>query len=128
MNHLFNHVYDDPNLRDGGVATWQQSRRRKSRSSSKRPLITGAWGGVTPQGQILCNFFFDTKENPESITLHVGKTGEAEESGRTGDQRLIREVVVGIVLRPDHAHGIGAWLQKNAIEAGFNPDKAKAKG
>jgi hypothetical protein len=87
---------------------------------------TGAWGGITPQGQILCDFFFDYTETPETVTLRVSEDGKAEEAARTGKQDVVREVLAGIILRPDHAHIIGAWLQKRAIEAGFQED-AKCK-
>ncbi len=86
---------------------------------------TGAWGGITPQGQVLCQLFFDRRENPETVALLIEKDGEVKETSRTGEQRLIRDILVGIVLRPDHAYSIGAWLQKNAIEAGFDPEAKK---
>lgn len=91
----------------------------------QRIHATGAWGGITPQGQILCNFFFDYKENPETVTLRVGEAGEVQETGRAGEQKVVREMLAGIILRPDHAYAIGAWLQKNAVEAGF---QEKSKG
>jgi len=88
----------------------------------QRVHATGAWGGITPQGQILCDFFLDHKENPESITLRIGEDKKVEETDRAGAQQLVRELLVGVILRPDHAHVIGAWLQKNAIEAGFQEE------
>ena len=74
---------------------------------------TGAWGGPTPQGELLCNFYVEYTEIPESIKLEI-TDGSSEEIGKITTDVLVRELQVGIVMRPDIAKSIGEWLIRNA--------------
>ena len=74
---------------------------------------TGAWGGPNPNGEIIIDFFIERVEPPESITLEIDESGNAEEKDRSS-QRAIRERQIGIVLRPDIALSIGNLLIEKA--------------
>lgn len=76
---------------------------------------TGAYGGPTPQGEILCNFYVEYRESPESITLEIDARGKTQEVERKhAPQNFVRELQVGILLRPDIARSIGNWLIQNS--------------
>jgi hypothetical protein len=82
---------------------------------------TGAWGGVSPNGEVTVDFFIEKKDPPKELTLILDK-GETTEKGRLGE-KIIREAQVGFVLRPDIAYSIGDWLMRTAEKAGFKPKK-----
>lgn len=78
---------------------------------------TGAWGGVSPSGDIFFDLFIDKRDNPEYLELKVDSNNKTEEVGR-GEQKLVRESQIGIILRPDKALVIGKWLIEKAEAAG----------
>lgn len=80
---------------------------------------TGAWGGPTPQGELVCNFFVEHSDIPESIEMEI-KEGSSKEIGRSPTHDLVRELQIGIVMRPDIAKSIGKWLTQKAEEI-MNP-------
>ncbi|PKN30747.1 MAG: hypothetical protein CVU64_02020 [Deltaproteobacteria bacterium HGW-Deltaproteobacteria-21] len=76
---------------------------------------TGAFGGPTPQGEILCNFFIEFQEPPEHQVLTIGEGGEVKrEMTKVGKAYFTRELQVGVLLRPDLARVIGKWLIESA--------------
>jgi len=78
---------------------------------------TGAWGGVSPSGDIFFDLFIDKRDNPEYLELKVDSNNKTEEVGR-GEQKSVRESQIGIILRPDNALVIGKWLIEKAEAAG----------
>lgn len=82
---------------------------------------TGVHGGPIPSGDILADFFIERKTPPEKLILEIeGST--PKEIKREGG-KFIREIQVGILLRPDIAHNIGKWLIEKAAQAGFTEIK-----
>lgn len=79
--------------------------------------VTGAWGGVNPQGEIVFDLFVEKLELPESIRLKIEPGRPPEEIAREG-QVHVRESQVGVVVRPDIARSLGEWLIQKANEAG----------
>jgi hypothetical protein len=77
--------------------------------------VTGAWGGVNPQGEIIFDLFIEKLEI-ESIRLKVEPGGPPVETAREG-QIQVRESQIGIVIRSDIARSIGEWLIQKAKEA-----------
>ena len=80
---------------------------------------TGAWGGPTPQGEVLCNFFVEHNDIPESIRYEI-KDGTARTSEETPSADLVRELQMAVIMRPDIAKSVGHWLIKKAEEI-MNP-------
>lgn len=82
---------------------------------------TGVWGGINPQGLIICDFFLDQINHPKTVsfTVHDGTVIQGEED--SSHITITRELQVGIVLKPDIAYLIGQWLIEKAKEAGHNP-------
>ena len=88
--------------------------------------VAGVFGGLSPQGDVIADFFVDKVELPDSVMLKVKEeAGQPEEVGRMGGKNITREMQVGIVLRPDVAYSIGAWLMEKARLAGLARETSK---
>ena len=87
----------------------------------KRCGVTGAYGGVNPNGEVIADFFVEYKEPPEELHLEVRK-GKVNEVDRKGGDKFIREMQVGLVLRPDIALSVGNWLIRQAEKAGITSE------
>jgi hypothetical protein len=83
--------------------------------------VTGAFGGPTPIGDIIVEFFVERQTTPEKIILEIDPHG-AREIKREGG-RMVREIQVGILLRSDRAYSIGKWLIEKAAQAGYTEVK-----
>ena len=87
---------------------------RKS-SDFKMLPISGIWGGLTAQGYLYCELFFEKAETPESILIHVEEGKKPHEGGQRPETLMfVRESLVGLSMQPEIARAIGEWLIKNA--------------
>jgi hypothetical protein len=83
---------------------------------------TGAYGGPTPQGEIICNFFIERQEYPKSLDVIIDtQTGKFEEVSEEEKNRYVREIQVAVVMRPDIALAIGEWIV-NAAKQVIKPN------
>ena len=80
---------------------------------------TGAWGGISPNGEVVFSFYVEQKAVPEKMTLQVTEEGKAAKEKSIGGDNFVREMQVGIVLRPDIAYSIGQFLIRHAKNAGY---------
>lgn len=80
---------------------------------------TGAWGGISPNGEVVFNIYVEQKAVPEKMILQVTEEGKAGKEKKIGGDDYVREMQVGIVLRPDIAYSIGQFLIKHAKNAGY---------
>jgi len=87
---------------------------------------TGAWGGVSPQGEVIFDLFVDKFDPPDSMTVRIPSDGPTEEK-KIGGERHVRESQVGVILRPDIAMIIGRWLISKAEEAGISIQETEKK-
>jgi hypothetical protein len=78
--------------------------------------VTGAWGGINPQGEIILDLFVEKLEVPDSVKIKVEPDHPPVEIAIEG-QVHIRESQIGVVVRPDIARSIGEWLIQKAKEA-----------
>lgn len=85
-----------------------------SKSKEYRMIAaTGAWGGVSPQGEVICNFFVEQTAEPGKIEMTLDAQGKAVAESIEKKSELktfVRELQIGIVMRPDIAKSIGQWL------------------
>lgn len=91
---------------------------------------TGVYGGGTPQGEILCNFFVEHNKIPDGLKIEIDpKSGNlvSESSIYTTQERVdtTRELQVGLLIRPDIARSIGEWLIRKADEVLFHQPKGE---
>ena len=87
---------------------------------------TGASGGISPQGEIIFDFFVEKLET-DAVVIEQLEPGKIKELSREGD-KIIRELQVGIVIRPDIAHSIGKFLINTANKAGYMEEMEGRKG
>lgn len=80
--------------------------------------VTGVWGGLSPNNEVVFDLFIEKHLNPEFIEIEI-ENGRKVGEKQKGEQAIIREVQIGIVLRPDIADSIGKWLIEKAHDAGF---------
>lgn len=83
----------------------------------RKIAATGVWGGPTPSGDLLCNFFIESGAPPKSLIIDIGSKGEPIEKPLFEEGKIfIRELQVGILLNPGVAKAVGEWLIKRADE------------
>lgn len=80
----------------------------------KRIGATGVYGGLTPNGHLMCNFFIEFNELPTELkhTLQAdGSLGPPElHQSMPTLPTLIRELQVGVLLAPQLVRSIGEWF------------------
>lgn len=81
--------------------------------------VTGVWGGLSPNNEVVFDLFIERHLNPEFIEIEIDEGGKKVGERQEGEQAFIRESQIGIVLRPDIAYSIGEWLMGKAHDAGF---------
>lgn len=75
--------------------------------------VSGAWGGPSLVGDIVVDFFVEKITAPDTVVMRMQPSGVATEVSRS-EQQNIREIQVGLVLRPDVALSVGNWLVEKA--------------
>jgi hypothetical protein len=81
---------------------------------------TGAWGGVSPHGEVVFDLVVEASENPDQLVLEV-EEGETPVEVSRSKTRVVRESQIGVVMRPDIAYSVGNFLIEKARQAGFTP-------
>jgi hypothetical protein len=92
---------------------------RYREASDYRSLpATGVFGGPTPAGDLICNFFLETRAVPEEVEIEIDAAGAAKEklAPTGGPEVFFREIQVGILLNPNVARSIGEWLIQRSQE------------
>ena len=75
----------------------------------------GAYGGVTPAGDIIAHFFIEHEQVPDGVKLIVDEDGKRKgEKKITEELILTRELQIGVVMNPHIAQVIGNWLIKKS--------------
>lgn len=92
--------------------------------------VNGAFGGISPQGEITCNFFMDRLPLPKSETYSVDEKGvirdRVQEKSEEQNYQVVRYVQSGVIMNLDCAKRVNVWLtqQIEAIEKAME----KARG
>lgn len=85
--------------------------------------VNGAFGGITPSGEIVVNFYLERHAVPRSQTMEVTADGvlgsEVAKDPADLPQSMVRYVGPGIVLSPHTAKAIHTFLsqQLEALES-----------
>jgi len=71
----------------------------------------GAWGGITPKGDIMMSLFLEHGATPLTVTHEVqdGKLG-AESDRDSGGAAITRNLQVGVMMSPSSAEALANWL------------------
>lgn len=71
----------------------------------------GAWGGLSPKGDIVMNLYVEYAKTPLSVTHDVEQGKLGPESDRdTGGAAITRQLQVGVVMNPGVAESVAKWL------------------
>lgn len=71
----------------------------------------GVYGGITPRGELHCNFFFEHSGIPEVEDAELMKDGKVKMKEKELEEVIInRDLKVGIVLSPEQALSIANWM------------------
>lgn len=79
---------------------------------------SGVWGGISPDGNIVAEFFFENLDIPDHLVLEIDEKGVGLEIGRDGED-MIRTVQSAFVMSPATAYAVGKWLMSRAEDAGY---------
>lgn len=79
-------------------------------------FINGAIGGLTPRGEIICNFFLEYRELPDNevATIENGQIRTLVEP--VSETEIVREIKCSIILDHNKAREIANWLVEKADE------------
>jgi len=80
----------------------------------------GVFGGMTPRGGILLNFYNERFPIPTSVLHQItssGEIGDEIRSEREGRKGIVREVEIGVQLDLAVAKAFVAWLQQKINDA-----------
>ena len=73
--------------------------------------VDGAYGGITPNGNIYMELFLERAPTPKSVLHEFDEDGSlGKELSRQSKTGLIREVEAGLVLNLATAEAIEKWL------------------
>lgn len=74
-------------------------------------VANGAWGGITPRGELNFDLFFEHVETPEEISYMTTPDGLGPEVHREPQPAPItREAMVGVVMTVDNAENFAKWI------------------
>lgn len=71
---------------------------------------TGAWGGVSPNGDVYVDFYIERRQTPDKLFLDFEGTKQVGERREPDPQNFTRECLAGLVLKPSTARSIGEFL------------------
>ena len=80
--------------------------------------VSGGHGGLSVQGDIVLNLFYERHPIPKTVTHKIDEFGLPEEPPVAVEIKdsFIREVLFGLVLKPAAARGLAGWLNNQADE------------
>lgn len=80
--------------------------------------INGVWGGVSPRGELVCNFFFEHTQVPEEEIRFVDEEGALTEKSKRKPSKpiVVRELRVGISMAKEQAVSVANWMLEKVKE------------
>lgn len=73
--------------------------------------VNGAWGGLTPRGELKLDFFVESIQTPERIKNRMQDDGRlGDEISRTPERRIVRRLQVGILVGIEEAESIAKFI------------------
>jgi len=78
----------------------------------------GAYGGLTPHGNISISFYNDRYPIPQIVEHQISQEGKlGGEISRVGKDGVVREVEVDVLLTIPTAKSLRDWLEQKILEA-----------
>jgi hypothetical protein len=78
--------------------------------------VSGGYGGISPQGEIVLNLYHERPSIPKTQTFDIMADGSLGQIPSSEERKsaLIRDVMFGIALNPVTARSLAAWLKEKA--------------
>jgi len=83
-------------------------------NDQEKHFINGVYGGLTPRGEIICNFFFEYKEVPDSEEYIVKNSQLEVVKPTVQEPEFVREIKSVLVMNSVQAREIAEWLNGKA--------------
>ena len=79
--------------------------------------VDGAYGGLTPKGNLYCEFFIDRNVTPQTVVHEIDKDGRlGEVKEKIGKDGFVRQIECGISLDMETAYTLKNWLEEKIKE------------
>lgn len=73
--------------------------------------VNGAWGGLTPRGELKLDFFVESVQTPERIKNRMAGDGRlGDEISRIPERRIVRRLQIGILVGIEEAESIARFI------------------
>lgn len=98
-------------------------------SSYRTYHVDGAYGGLTPKGDLYCEFFVERQVTPQSVVHEVendGRLGKMKK--KIGEDGFIRQIECGISLDINTATALKGWLEEKIHEYNNKSIKSIKRG
>jgi hypothetical protein len=101
----------------------------KKSSDYKLLPVNGAWGGLTPRGDFILEFFVEHNTTPNHIMHEITPEGKISNEVERDPQQteevssVTRELVGGISLSIEHAKSIASFINEKCKEIEEKKDK-----
>jgi hypothetical protein len=77
--------------------------------------VSGAWGGMTPQGNVVANIYSERQSTPRKTILSVDDAGHVVKTEMQGPEvDYTRDIVARLVMNPQTAKKLGEFLIKHS--------------
>ena len=87
--------------------------------------INGIYGGLSPNGELVLNFFMDRFPIPLEARHAINEIGQVDNKTiqeNNEDIKIRRVIKQGVMMSPNTAVSIYHWLKERLIEMGVNED------
>lgn len=84
--------------------------------------VQGAHIGISPTGDLVVDVYVERSTSPTELTLELEAPSTLREVDKKGE-RHVRQILTGLVMRPDVAYSLGEWLIQKAKLTGIKPDQ-----
>ena len=96
----------------------------KKAEDYKQYFVNGVYGGRTPQGEVLCNFYFEHSILPDEEEVVFRNGQPVQENLDLSNIKFQRDFKVSVLMSPQQAKNIGDWLSKLG-DGGVKPEEPK---
>lgn len=80
--------------------------------------VNGAWGGLTPDGEVVAALYQERGTIPDIIEVEVEEgLADLSQGDRISRGDILREVQATFVMSPEAAQRIGEWLLEKSQQA-----------
>jgi len=72
--------------------------------------VNGAYGGLTPRGDLLCNFFFESRRLPKEEVAEINDGKLLTTETDVPENEVLRELKFGVIMTTKEAKNLADWI------------------